>query len=343
VSPSPRRVVVLGGGRSSEHDVSLASAASVRAGLERGGHDVVAVEISRAGAWACDGEPVALTPGAGLLDADAVFPVLHGPFGEDGTVQGLLECLDVPYVGSGVLASAACMDKVVAKELLARAGLPQVDYRAVRHARWAGAPEAVLDELTALGLPVFVKPARLGSSVGIVRVTEPDELADALETAFAHDPLVIVEAAASGLEIECAVLGNDEPAASEPGEIVLTRAAADGGVADGWYDYEAKYTPGGMELIVPARIPAALASQVRALAVDAFAALGCAGLARADFFVDAGSGAVLVNELNTMPGFTETSVYGKLWAASGVPYEELLSRLVELAIERHARERAYQF
>jgi D-alanine-D-alanine ligase len=337
---TPRRVAILGGGRSSEHDVSLASAASVRAGLERGGHEVVAVEISRDGAWSCEGAPVELTPGGGLLDADVVFPALHGPFGEDGTVQGLLECLDVPYVGSGVLASAACMDKVVAKELLARAGLPQVDYRAVRHARWVAEADAVLGELSALGLPLFVKPARLGSSVGIVRVAAAEELAGALETAFAHDPLVIVEAAASGLEIECAVLGNDDAIASQPGEIVLAGAtAADGG----WYDYEAKYTPGGMELVVPARIPAELGDRVRALAVEAFDALGCVGLARADFFVDATGGAVLVNELNTMPGFTETSVYGKLFAASGLPYEQLLSRLVELALQRHTRERAYQF
>jgi D-alanine-D-alanine ligase len=336
----PRRVVVLGGGRSSEHDVSLASAASVCGGLERAGHEVVAVEVSRSGAWSCGGEPVALTPGGGLLDADAVFPVLHGPFGEDGTVQGLLECLDVPYVGSNVLASAACMDKVVAKELLARAGLPQVDYRGVRHAQWAEEPAAVLASLAPLGLPVFVKPARLGSSVGIVRVAAADELERALETAFAHDPWVIVEAGASGLEIECAVLGNDDPVVSTPGEIVLAGAAAADG---GWYDYEAKYTPGGMDLVVPARIPAPLAERVRELAVAAFAALGCAGLARADFFVDVERGEVLVNELNTMPGFTETSVYGKLFAASGVPYEQLLDRLVALALERYARERAYQF
>jgi D-alanine-D-alanine ligase len=340
MSGSPRRVAVLGGGRSSEHDVSLASAASVRAGLERAGHEVVAVSISRAGAWSCDGESVTLTPGGGLLGADVVFPVLHGPFGEDGTVQGLLECLDVPYVGSGVLASAACMDKVIAKELLARADLPQVDYRAVRHAAYVAAPAEALASLEPLGLPVFVKPVRLGSSVGIVRVAAADEMADALETAFAHDPLVIVEAAATGLEIECAVLGNDDPLASTPGEIVLVGAAAAEG---GWYDYEAKYTPGGMELIVPARIPEELAARVRSLAAEAFTALGCAGLARADFFVDVETGAVLVNELNTMPGFTETSVYGKLFAASGIPYEELLTRLVELALERHAQERAYQF
>lgn len=334
------RVAVLGGGRSSEHEVSLASAASVRAGLERAGHETVFVEVARSGAWSCDGAPVTVTPGGGLLGADAVFPVLHGPFGEDGTVQGLLECLDVPYVGSGVLASAACMDKVVAKELLARGGLPQVDYAGVRHAEWEADADGVLARLAALGLPVFVKPARLGSSVGIVRVVSADALADALETAFAHDPLVIVEAAASGLEIECAVLGNDAPLASTPGEIVLAGAAAADG---GWYDYEAKYTPGGMELVVPARVPEGVASRVRELAVEAFAALGCAGLARADFFVDVEREMVLVNELNTMPGFTETSVYGKLWVASGVPYEELLSRLVALAIERFDRERAYQF
>jgi D-alanine-D-alanine ligase len=335
-----RRVAVLGGGRSSEHEVSCASAASVRAGLERAGHEALAVEVGRDGVWRCEGEELTLAPGRGLLGADAVFPVLHGPFGEDGTVQGLLECLDVPYVGAGVLASAVCLDKVVAKELLARAGLPQVDYRAVRHARWSAAADDVLRALAPLGLPVFVKPARLGSSVGIARVPDAAALPDALEAAFAHDPLVIVEGMAHGLEVECAVLGNDEPAVSEPGEIVLSGAA---GAADGWYDYEAKYTPGGMRLVVPARIPPRLRERVRELAAEAFAALGCAGLARADFFVDVERDAVLVNELNTMPGFTDTSVYAKLWDASGLPYEDLLDRLVALAVERHTRERAYQF
>lgn len=332
---TPRVVAVLGGGRSSEHDVSLASAASVRAGLVRAGHDVIEIEIGRNGVWRHDGDELALAPGRGLLGADVAFPVLHGPFGEDGVVQGLLECLDVPYVGAGVLASAVCMDKVASKELLARGGVPQVDYRAVRHTRWMAARDEVLRDLAELGLPVFVKPARLGSSVGIVRVADAAELADALDTAFEHDPLAIVEANATGLEIECAVLGNDEPLVSEPGEIVLT------GAEGGWYDYEAKYTPGGMELVVPARISASARERVQALARDAFAQLGCAGLARADFFVDGET--VLVNELNTMPGFTETSVYGKLFAASGVPYEDLLDRLVELALERYARERAYRF
>jgi D-alanine-D-alanine ligase len=329
-----RRVAVLGGGRSSEHEVSLASAASVRAGLDRAGHEVLAVELARDGTWRCDGEELTLAPGRGLLDADVAFPVLHGPFGEDGTVQGLLECLDVPYVGAGVLASAVCLDKVVSKELMARAGLPQVDYRGVRHARYASAPEEVLAELGALGLPVFVKPARLGSSVGIVRVARAEELPAALEAAFAHDPLAIVEAMARGLEVECAVLGNEDPIASEPGEIVLT------GGEDGWYDYAAKYTPGGMQLVVPARISPTARARVQALAVETFVQMGCAGLARVDFFVDGEE--VLVNELNTMPGFTETSVFGKLFAASGVPYEALLDRLVQLALARFARERAYQ-
>jgi D-alanine-D-alanine ligase len=331
----PRRVAVLGGGRSSEHDVSLASAASVRGGLQVAGHEVVEIEIGRNGVWRHDGDELTLTPGRGLLGADVAFPVLHGPFGEDGVVQGLLECLDVPYVGSGVLASAVCMDKVAAKHLLARAGLPQVDYRAVRHARWSDEPDAVLADLAGLGLPVFVKPARLGSSVGIVRVAHADELTAALEAAFAHDPLAIVEAAARGLEIECAVLGNEEPIASEPGEIVLTAGE------DGWYDFAAKYAAGGMRLVVPARISATARVRVQELAIAAFQVFGCAGLARADFFVEGDE--VLVNELNTMPGFTETSVYGKLLDASGVPYEQLLDRLVTLALERHARERAYQF
>jgi D-alanine-D-alanine ligase len=333
-----RRVAVLGGGRSSEHEVSCASAASVRAGLERAGHEALAIEVARDGTWRHEGEELALAPGRGLLGVDAVFPVLHGPFGEDGTVQGLLECLDVPYVGAGVLASAVCLDKVVSKELLARAGLPQVDYRAVRHATWAAAAGDVLRELAPLGMPVFVKPARLGSSVGIARVADAQALPDALEAAFAHDPLVIVEGMAHGLEVECAVLGNDEPLASEPGEIVLPS-----GGGDGWYDYEAKYTPGGMELVVPARISATARERVRELAVEAFVRLGCAGLARADFFVDPERDAALVNELNTMPGFTDTSVYAKLWEASGLAYEELLDRLVTLAVDRHARERAYQF
>jgi D-alanine-D-alanine ligase len=278
---------------------------------------------------------VALEPGRGIPGIDVVFPVLHGPFGEDGTVQGLLECLGVPYVGAGVLASALCMDKVMFKELMAQAGIPQVEYRAVSAERFHRERETVLGELAALGLPVFVKPDRLGSSVGIARVDEAVELAPALETAFDHDSLAIVEAAATGLEVECSVLGNEQPIASQPGEIVVT------GGRTGWYDYEAKYTPGGMELVVPARVPEAVRARVRELAVEAFVASRCSGLARVDFFVEGER--VLVNELNTMPGFTSTSVYAALFAASGIPYPELLDRLVTLAVDRHAAESQHRF
>jgi D-alanine-D-alanine ligase len=318
------RVAVLSGGRSSEHAVSLSSGAAVRAGLADGGHDVLDVRLERDGTWWHDGEELSLRAGRGLLDADCAFPVLHGPFGEDGTVQGLLEVVDVPYVGANVLASALCMDKVLFKEVLAAAGVPQVRFAGVRHG------EVDVEALRSLGLPVFVKPARLGSSVGIVKVSEPDELEPALEEAFRHDPLVIVEAMATGLEVECSLLGNEDPIASEPGEISFE---------GDWYDYDAKYTPGGMELIVPARISATARDRVRELAVQTFRHVGCSGLARADFFVDGDD--VLVNELNTMPGQTPTSVYAKLFAASGIPYPELVERLCLLGIERHATERAY--
>jgi D-alanine-D-alanine ligase len=248
-------------------------------------------------------------------------------------VQGALELLDVPYVGSGVLASAVCLDKIVAKDLMARAGIRQVDYAGVRAARWELEPDAVLEQLAALGLPVFVKPARLGSSVGIAKVSDASALAPALDAAFDHDPCVIVEAMSTGIEVECSVLGSARAArASEPGEIVL---------ASEWYDFAAKYEPGGMQLVVPARISATARERVRSLALEAFARLGCAGLARADFFVEGDD--VLLNELNTMPGFTATSVYAKLWEAGGLAYDELVTRLCELAIERHAQERAYRF
>jgi D-alanine-D-alanine ligase len=325
------RVAVLGGGRSSEHEISLASAASVREGLERAGHDVVGVEIDRAGVWRAAGQELSLAPAGGLLGADVVFPVLHGPYGEDGTVQGLLDCLDVAYVGAGVLACAVCMDKVVFKQLMGAAGLPQVAHAAVDDRRWRAESDAVLADLESLGLPVFVKPVALGSSVGIGRATRADELRSALDAALAHDRRAIVEAEAGGLEVECSVIGNADPIASEPGEIVLSRD---------WYDFEAKYSPGGMELVVPARVSEAARRRVRALAVDAFRLSGCEGLARVDFFVD--DERVLVNELNTMPGFTQTSVFGKLFAASGIGYEDLLDRLVAYALERHRAQRAYR-
>jgi D-alanine-D-alanine ligase len=331
---NPLRVVVLGGGRSSEHEVSLDSAASIRDGLGEGGHDPVEIEIGRDGVWRCDGRGVALEPGRGLEGADVVFPALHGPFGEDGTVQGLLECLDVPYVGAGVLTSALCMDKVMFKRLMRFENMPQVEFRTVRVEELIPDREAVLARVAELGLPVFVKPARLGSSVGIARVDTGADLIPALERAFVHDPLALVEAAARGLEVECSVIGNGEPIASQPGEILLA-----GGESD-WYDYERKYTPGGMQLIVPARLPDHVRERVRELAVGTYERVGCRGLARVDFFVEGER--VLVNELNTMPGFTSTSVFASLFEASGISYSELLDRLLALALERHATERAYR-
>jgi D-alanine-D-alanine ligase len=263
-----------------------------------------------------------------------VFPALHGPFGEDGTIQGLLECLDVAYVGAGVLASALCMDKVTFKELMSHAEMPQVDYRPVRVEDLSSDREGVLARLGRLGLPVFVKPARLGSSVGIARVNEEAELLPALEDAFAHDPLALVEAAADGLEAECSVIGNGDPVASQPGEILL------GAGESGWYDYEAKYSPGGMKLIVPARVPGHVTERIRELAIATYRLVGCFGLARVDFFVEGER--VLVNELNTMPGFTSTSVFASLFEASGMRYTELLERLLELAVERHDAERRFR-
>ena len=311
------RVAVLAGGASGEHEVSLASGAAVREGLEASGHEVVAIQIDRQGRWTAGGRAVQIVPAAGLLGADAVFPALHGPGGEDGTVQGLLEIARVPYVGAGVLCAALCMDKVIFKDLVAHAGLPQVDYAAVRRDERAPA-------LDHLGMPVFVKPVRLGSSVGISKARSAEELDAALALAFEHDSVAIVEAMSPGIEVECAVLGNAGAEASEPGEIVID--------AD-WYDYEAKYTPGAMELRVPARLEPPVRERVRQLARDVFRRVDCAGLARVDFFVEDGE-RVLVNELNTMPGFTATSVYAKLWEASGVAFPELVGRLVELAVER---------
>jgi D-alanine-D-alanine ligase len=321
------RVAVLSGGRSSEHEVSLRSGESVARGLEQAGHEALRVTISRDGAWSCDGSAVELAPGDGLLGADAAFPALHGPFGEDGSVQGLLEWLDLPYVGSDVLSSAICMDKLTLKRLFAQRGIPQVDFAAAGEEGWR-------ERCAELGAPLWVKPSRLGSSVGISRVEGVgSELDEAVELARRHDPRVIVEASAHGREVECSLLGNEEVETSLPGEIVAHGE---------WYDYELKYSEGGMELVVPAPISEEQAARLRELAAEAFAAGGCSGLARCDFFVEP-DGRVLVNEVNTMPGFTETSVYAKLWEAGGLSYPDLCDRLVELALERHRKARSYEF
>jgi D-alanine-D-alanine ligase len=329
------RVAVVAGGRSSEHEISVASARSVIEALDPDRYEVETIEIGRDGRWALNSgmkeldRPVAETlpvptgsPPETLGRVDVVLPILHGPFGEDGTVQGLLELAGVPYVGAGVTASALCMDKDLFKSVCRDKGIPVTRSVTVRN---GDRPE------NPFGYPVFVKPARLGSSVGITKVEREEQLEDAVALARRHDDKVLVEEFVVGVEVECGVLGNREPIASIPGEIV---AHGFGGVD--WYDYSAKYDEGGMDLIIPPRVSEAASRRVQELSVDAFIAADCEGMARVDCFVTA-EGEVLVNELNTIPGFTATSVYAKLFEASGIPYPELLDRLIDLALERHER------
>ena len=322
------KVAVISGGRSSEHEVSLNSGASVAEGLEAAGHDVLRILIERDGRWLRDGTELSLRPAGGLEGVDVAFPVLHGPFGEDGTVQGLLEVLDVPYAGPSVLSAAVAMDKLICKRLLEFHGFPQVAFAQAGEPGWR-------EQAAAMGMPLWVKPSRLGSSVGITKVSSAErELDEAIELARGHDPRVIIEAHADAREVECSVIGNTEPETSLPGEIVTQGAE--------WYDYEAKYSEGGMELAVPAPIGDDAVETVRRLAAEVYKAIDCRGLARCDFFV-LDSGEVLVNEINTIPGFTSTSVFGKLFEATGVSYPELVDRLVNLALERHREERAHAF
>jgi D-alanine-D-alanine ligase len=334
------RVAVIAGGRSSEHAISVASARSVLDALDPDRYETTAIEIARDGRWAlAAANTVELTSGSPteslpvLADSapaeaigrvDVVLPVLHGPFGEDGTVQGLLELAGVPYVGAGVAASALCMDKDLFKAVLRDRGIAVARNVTVRN---GDVPEHPFP------YPVFVKPARLGSSVGISKVKAEDDLVAAIDLARRHDDKVLIEEFVPGTEVECGVLGNRRPIASVVGEIV---AHAD------WYDYSAKYDEGGMDLIVPARIPEDIAERVQEIAVDSFIATECEGMARIDFFVRP-DGEVVVNEINTIPGFTATSVYAKLFEASGIPYGELLDRLIELALERHERRATLEY
>jgi D-alanine-D-alanine ligase len=335
------RVAVLAGGRSSEHEISLASARSVLAALDPERYEAVTVAIGRDGRWELGPGRPALSPaghdaGGGpaetlpiptsnvpstLGEVDVVLPLLHGPFGEDGTVQGLLDLADVPYVGAGVAASALCMDKDLFKKVMRDSGIPVARHVALR----------LGDELAnPFGYPVFVKPARLGSSVGITKVHDESELAPAVELARRHDEKVLVEEFVRGMEVECGVLGNrvPPPIASLPGRIDTLEHE--------WYDFASKYDEGGMDLVIPPELPAETIDRVQRLSVDSFVASECEGMARVDFFVR-DNGEVVVNELNTIPGFTPTSVYAKLFDASGIPYAELLDRLVALAVERHER------
>jgi D-alanine-D-alanine ligase len=332
--PERLRVAVLAGGRSSEHDISLASARSVLESLDPGRYEVVTVAIGRDGRWELgsgDGSvaetlpvPAANAP-ATLGAVDVVLPILHGPFGEDGTVQGLLELAGVAYVGAGVAASALCMDKDLFKKVLRDSGIPVARHVALRPGEAAANP---------FGYPCFVKPARLGSSVGITKVHGESELGPALDLAFRHDEKVLIEELIDGVEVEVGVLGNFDPVASLPGQIVP--------LGHEWYDYSSKYDEGGMDLIIPPELPPDVIEQVQRVAVEAFRVTECEGMARADCFV-VGGDTVVVNELNTIPGFTATSVYAKLFEASGVPYAELLQRLIDLALERQQRRAKLQY
>ncbi len=354
---SRKRIAIVFGGRSAEHEVSCVSAASVAAALDPDRFEVVPIGVTREGTWhvmesmpqlpeagskelpsviGAGSAEVALaqTPGHAALVAsdggetpiDVVFPMMHGPFGEDGTIQGMLELAGVPYVGAGVLASAVGMDKAVQKILFSAAGLPVVAHEVVVEGDWRDDPKAVAARAEALGYPLFVKPANLGSSVGITKVhTAGDSLSTAVEEAFRYDTKAVIEVSVEGArEIECAVLGNDEPVASLPGEVEPSNE---------FYDYSAKYLDEGSRLIIPARLPREIVEEVQRMAVVAFRSIDCSGMARVDFFY-LEPDRLLVNEINTIPGFTSISMYPKMWEASGLPYGELLERLVELAIER---------
>jgi D-alanine-D-alanine ligase len=350
------RVGVLFGGRSGEHEVSLASAASVIRGLDPDKYEVVPIGISKDGHWligqgaakmlpevlkggrrvmlAADPTEAALVPldrGAGAQRLDVIFPVMHGTFGEDGTIQGMLDLAGLPYVGAGVLGSAVGMDKDVSKRLCQEAGIPVVPWVTVHRWLWEKDPQAVKTEIeNKFPYPVFVKPATLGSSVGMSKVHHSTELEPALTLACEFGMKILVEQALSAREIEVSVLGNHEPKASVPGEIVPHRE---------FYDYTAKYLEEGTQLVIPASLTAAQVEKIQTLAVSAFRVLELAGMARVDFFLEKNSGKLCLNEVNTIPGFTSISMYPKLWEASGIPFRQLIDKLIELALEMH-REKA---
>jgi D-alanine-D-alanine ligase len=356
------RVGIIFGGRSGEHEVSLLSAQGVMNAIDRTKYEIVPIGITKAGQWLASGDPwKALSSGAlaesnpalllaepsdrGLMrledlekeraltavqvsQLDVVFPILHGPYGEDGTVQGLLELAGIAYVGAGVAASAVGMDKVLFKDIMLAHGIPIVPHMVILRSAWERVPDEMLHRVEAeIGYDCFVKPANLGSSVGISKAHNRAELRAALDDAARYDRKLLVEQAVDAREIEISVLGNDEPVASVPGEVVPCNE---------FYDYSAKYLDGESDLLIPAPIPDETAEAIVQLAVQAYRAVDCAGMARVDFLLDRDTGRVYMNELNTLPGFTPISMYPKLWEASGITYSELIDRLIQLALERHA-------
>jgi D-alanine-D-alanine ligase len=338
------RVGVIFGGRSGEHEVSLRSAESIIKSIDRSKYDVMPIGITHEGRWLTSKNALSLLPAKDAIEqtlssgesitlpaepsasevVDVIFPVLHGTYGEDGTIQGLLELANVPYVGAGVLGSAVGMDKDVMKRLLRDAGLPIVDYWSIRKSEIESFVEKKSVDLP---YPVFVKPANLGSSVGITKAHRPEELRKALDVAGGYDRKIVVEKGIDAREIELSVLGNDEPIASVPGEIIPARE---------FYDYQAKYVSDDSRLLIPAPLDPSQVDAARQMALIAFKVLECSGLARVDLFLEKSTNESFVNEINTLPGFTTISMYPKLWEASGIPYSELIDRLIALALERHA-------
>jgi D-alanine-D-alanine ligase len=355
------KVGVVFGGRSGEHEVSLVSAKGIINAMDKEKYEVVPIGITKEGRWIASGDPMkaleagtpeksvpaallgdpsqrglmrleesetAVTTTARLSEIDVVFPVLHGPYGEDGTVQGLLELADVPYVGAGVLGSALGMDKALMKTVFQARGLPVVEYLVIKRKEWESDPQGVMQRIEdTLDYPYFIKPSNLGSSVGISKVHQRSELAPALDLAARYDRKMLAERGVNAREIEVSVLGNDDPIASVPGEIIPCRE---------FYDYVAKYIDDRSELVIPADLPPETTQRIREMAVEAYLAVDCAGMARVDFLLDKDSGQIYLGELNTIPGFTPISMYPKLWEASGISYSELIDRLIELALERHA-------
>jgi D-alanine-D-alanine ligase len=356
------RVGVIFGGRSGEHDVSITSAHAILSHIDRSRFEPVPIGITRDGTWVTGGNPLTALAATSRLplpesnsddpqsmavtvaddsstelrdrsdttwiqDIDVVFPVLHGPMGEDGTVQGMLELAGIPYVGSAVLGSSVSMDKITAKRLCENAGIPIVPWFSLTRREWERNEEEIRARIaTELGYPCFVKPSNMGSSVGVFKVHDEHELSDAVAGASAYDRRLLVERSVNARELEVSVLGNEDPISSVVGEVVPGHE---------FYDYEAKYVDDSSELKIPADVPPEVSDQVRSIAVEIFKLLDCAGLARVDCFLDTDSGEVVFNELNTIPGFTPISMYPKLWDASGIAYDELITRLIELAIERY--------
>lgn len=338
------KICLLFGGRSAEHEVSLRSAQSIFKNLDPNAYDVSSIFINKEGNWRVVDSPLFTPdelahgsffsflpwkepPHQNVLDADVFFPVLHGPYGEDGTIQGLLEMADVPYVGATVLASSVGMDKAAAKALFRAQNLPVVDHVVLRETAWKGHPQAILAQVRErLSLPFFVKPANLGSSVGITKVKDYQKTAQAIEEAFLFDRKILIEEGIQGRELECSVLGNDHPKASLPGEIIPFNE---------FYDYQDKYIDGKTSFAIPAELPSKVVADIQKISLDAFQCIDCSGMARVDFFLQEGTGKLYLSEINTIPGFTEISMYPKLWEVSGLPFPELLTELISLAKKRH--------